>query len=61
MEVSFVKEELKFCDIKLQIFNNTNSALEKIEEDSINDIEYDNTIYLINKKEIHWVYIGEKK
>jgi hypothetical protein len=61
IEVSFIKEELEFCGIKVNIFNNKDTALEKTEEDSTRDLQYDNAIYLLNKKEVHWVYVAEKE
>jgi hypothetical protein len=58
LEVDIVKDLFKTkCKIiNLKIFNNYSNAVKDIKKDIIN-LEYDNTIYIINDGEIHYEYI----
>ena len=59
IEVSSFKKILEDeCNIFLKTFNNRKVAVEKIKNDIKNTQEgYDNSVYLLNISESHWVYI----
>lgn len=59
VEVRFIKNILEECGLYLKIFNNIDSAIEEIQTDSVSNILYNDTIYLLNKSENHYVYLIE--
>ena len=59
IEVTFIKEILQSCDLYIKIFNSNDSAIEEIQTDSISNVLYNDTLYLINRGELHYVYLVE--
>jgi hypothetical protein len=61
IEVNFIKKILESCDIHIKIFNIVDSAINEIQTDSISNVLYNDTLYLINIDEKHYVYLIEDK
>jgi len=62
IEVNFIKKILESCDIHIKIFNSVDSAINEIQTDSISNVLYNNTLYLIYRDEKqHYVYLIEDK
>jgi len=61
IEVNFIKNILESCDIHIKIFNSVDSAINEIQTDSISNVLYNDTLYLINRDEKHYVYLIEDK
>ena len=59
IEVTFIKEILQSCGLYIKIFNSNDSAIEEIQTDSISNVLYNDTLYLINRGELHYVYLIE--